>query len=105
MDNFHQVAWNTESNLPAPPNYQTEAQDSSSRPGANGKRRSGLMQAGPAADAVDLAGIGEGVIECIVDSPLKENDGSKDAYVSYQVTTNVGNPSKFPIPLPGLNSY
>lgn len=46
-------------------------------------------QAGPRADAVDLAGIGDGVLECRVDSPLKENDGTKDAYISYLVTTHV----------------
>lgn len=46
-------------------------------------------QAGPLADAVDLAGIGDGVLECQVDSPLKENDGTKDAYISYLVTTHV----------------
>jgi sorting nexin-4 len=46
-------------------------------------------QAGDHADAVDLAGVGDGVLECTVDQPLKENDGTKDAYVSYLVTTNV----------------
>ncbi|KPI35646.1 Sorting nexin-4 [Cyphellophora attinorum] len=45
-------------------------------------------QAGENADAVDLAGIGaEGFLECTVDTPLKENDGTKDAYVSYLITT------------------
>lgn len=47
-------------------------------------------QAGPLADAVDLAGIGDGMLECSVDAPLKENDGTKDAYISYLVTTHVG---------------
>ena len=47
-------------------------------------------QAGPLADAVDLAGIGDGVLECRVDTPHKENDGTKDAYISYLVTTHVG---------------
>jgi sorting nexin-4 len=47
-------------------------------------------QAGVNADAVDLAGIGpEGILLCTVDSPLKENDGTKDAYVSYLVSTHV----------------
>lgn len=46
-------------------------------------------QAGENADAVDLAGIGDGVLECTVDTPLKENDGTKDAYVSYLVSTHV----------------
>jgi len=57
---------------------------------ANGKRhgRAGL-QAGRKADAMDLAGVGDGVLECTVTSPIKENDGTKDAFVSYLVTTNV----------------
>lgn len=46
-------------------------------------------QAGEYADGVDLAGIGDGILECTVDTPLKENDGTKDAYVSYLVTTHV----------------
>ena len=59
---------------------------------ANGKRRASSnaeTQAGPLADAVDLGGIGDGLLECTVDTPLKENDGTKDAYVSYLVTTHV----------------
>jgi sorting nexin-4 len=59
----------------------------------NGKRRARAVtppQAGYNADALDLAGVGDGRLECTVDSPLKENDGSKDAFVSYLVTTHVG---------------
>lgn len=41
------------------------------------------------ADALDIAGLGDGSLECTVGSPIKENDGTKDAYVSYLVTTNV----------------
>lgn len=47
------------------------------------------LQAGQFADPVDLAGVGDGIIECTVDSPLKENDGTKDAHISYLVTTHV----------------
>lgn len=60
----------------------------------NGKRQAGSGgQLGPNADAMDLAGIGEGVLECTVTNPIKENDGTKDAYVSYLVTTNTTFPS------------
>jgi sorting nexin-4 len=58
----------------------------------NGKRsmsEPSEPQAGEYADAVDLGGIGGGVLECTVDAPLKENDGTKDAYVSYLITTHV----------------
>lgn len=53
-------------------------------------RDGGEKQAGSNADAIDLAGVGEGVLECLVGSPIKENDGTKDAFVSYLVTTHVG---------------
>lgn len=60
---------------------------------AGGRRSDSLSsepQAGEQADNVDLAGIGrDGSLEVTVDSPLKENDGTKDAYVSYLVTTHV----------------
>ena len=47
-------------------------------------------QAGQNADDADLAGIGaEGLLETTVNSPQKESDGTKDAYVSYLVTTHV----------------
>lgn len=55
-------------------------------------------QAGEQADDVDLAGIGrDGILEVTVDSPLKENDGTKDAYVSYLVTTHVSLLSPRPV--------
>lgn len=48
-------------------------------------------QAGQNADDADLAGLGpEGILEAAVNSPQKESDGTKDAYVSYLVTTHVG---------------
>ena len=60
---------------------------------SSGKRKatnaSSVPQAGTLADPVDLAGIGDGRLDCTVDKPLKENDGTKDAYVSYLVTTQV----------------
>lgn len=40
-------------------------------------------------DDIDNAGIGDGQLECEVGHPLKENDGTKDSYVSYQITTKV----------------
>jgi hypothetical protein len=47
------------------------------------------MQAGRNADDLDLAGVGTATLECTVTQPMKENDGTKDAYVSYLVTTHV----------------
>ena len=91
MDDFDSVSWRNEpdSNTSHPnPISPHEVEDRSTRPS---KRRtsSSTQQAGLNADIVDLGGIGEGRLDCTVDTPLKENDGTKDAYVSYLVTTNV----------------
>lgn len=48
-------------------------------------------QAGPHADAQDLAGPGDhGLLQCTVTKPQKEGEGTQNLYVSYLVTTDVG---------------
>lgn len=48
------------------------------------------QQAGPNADAQDLAGPGDhGVLECTVSKPQKEGEGTQNVYTSYLVTTDV----------------
>jgi len=59
---------------------------------SNGKRRGSGGPLGRDADALDLAGVGDATLECTVTTPIKENDGTKDAYVSYLVVTHVGSP-------------
>ncbi|KAI9730964.1 MAG: intercellular trafficking and secretion [Claussenomyces sp. TS43310] len=44
-------------------------------------------------DAMDLAGVGSSTLSCSVTLPVKENDGTKDSYVSYLVTTHTDFPS------------
>lgn len=39
---------------------------------------------------MDHQDLGEGRLECIVGDPRKENDGTKNAYISYRVHTKVG---------------
>lgn len=90
---FDSVQWDRADRTPTSPARHSfednalphrTASDNRGSTGADGP------QAGDNADALDLAGIGiEGTLDCTVDSPLKENDGSKDAYVSYRVTTHV----------------
>ena len=89
-DNFDSVSWQNEPDSDVSrPNTAHDNYGVSSA----GKRKasSGSLQAGENADDVDLAGIGEGRLDCKVDTPVKENDGTKDAYVSYLVTTRVRN--------------
>ncbi|KAI9813126.1 MAG: intercellular trafficking and secretion [Pycnora praestabilis] len=92
-EDFDDVSWRQDGGDDTLRTSNTEAggeDDSKRRQKANGKRRmsSTNPQAGHAADAVDLAGIGEGKLECMVDTPQKENDGTKDAFVSYLVTSH-----------------
>lgn len=37
--------------------------------------------------------LGTEKLECTIGSPIKENDGTKDAFVSYLITTHVRSPS------------
>ncbi|KAK7430938.1 intercellular trafficking and secretion [Neonectria magnoliae] len=41
----------------------------------------------------DAPNLGPETLECVVGTPIKENDGTKDAFVSYMVTTNSTFPS------------
>lgn len=52
---------------------------------------------GPAFQSLAMADtdFSEGVLDCTVDKPQKENDGTKDAYISYLVTTRVPSPRTF----------
>lgn len=95
MDNdFDSVSWRNEDGNDSRPNTAGVGNDRNrdSSPRSNGKRKAAqpTPQAGEDAQAIDIAGIGEhGRLDCTVSSPLKEHDGTKDAYVSYLVTTDV----------------
>lgn len=88
-DEFADVQWaspphdNTD-----PDNRTTLAAAGDARP-RNAVRVASADSTHPGPDPLDFAGVGNAVLECTVSQPLKENDGSKDAYVSYLVTTNV----------------
>lgn len=91
---FDSVSWERNDQHPASPSSQPFASETSLPHRPSSDRRTSTAssepQAGDNADAVDLAGIGkDGVLDCTVDAPLKENDGTKDAYVSYRITTHV----------------
>lgn len=97
---FDSVSWRNENenNTTRPPPKEPSHETTLPTRISNGKRRLSSQhkhheaQAGTLAEPVDLGGIGDGILECTVDSPLKESDGTKDAYVSYLITTTVGSP-------------
>ncbi|KAJ6261241.1 hypothetical protein Dda_3909 [Drechslerella dactyloides] len=78
MDDFSPSSWRTnDSTGSSQPPYDQEP------------------QIGPNADKLDTAGLraGGGRLECNVSDPQKENDGTKDAFVSYLVTTDTDFPT------------
>jgi len=90
---FDSVSWQREDAQQAESSTPFSHQANLPTRSSSGRRSDALSreaQVGDHADNVDLAGIGrDGILEVMVDSPLKENDGTKDAYVSYLVTTHV----------------
>lgn len=71
---------------------QSESQAATSKDDAGKRPQSKTSHLPPDhnADAVDTAGIGpEGYLECVVGTPQKEHEGTKDAYISYLISTNV----------------
>jgi sorting nexin-4 len=91
-DEFSNVSWQR------PPHGNTEEAGESSGGVRNENGPSNGSRVGQASeesrsplggDHLDLAGVGSGTLECTVSSPIKENDGTKDSYVSYLVTTHV----------------
>lgn len=88
-EDFADVQW------ASTPHDNTDPDDRTALGAAGENRPSNAMRVAsadsthPGPDPLDYAGVGNAVLECTVSQPLKENDGSKDAYVSYLVTTNV----------------
>ncbi|KAI1933179.1 intercellular trafficking and secretion [Ophidiomyces ophidiicola] len=93
-NDFDSVSWrnDTESETSGPANIHTDTEDTEpSSHDVNGNRRMSLasedqLLATPG-DMTYLTGL-DGTLECTVDTPLKENDGTKDAFISYLVTTH-----------------
>ena len=90
---FDSVQWDRTSHTPTSPtgpNFENSVLPHRTASDARSSSANIEPQAGENADAIDLAGIGiEGLLECTVDAPQKEGDGTKDAYVSYKITTHV----------------
>jgi sorting nexin-4 len=92
--NFDDVDWSRDDDEESVDDFahHTAAKSSSLNGGSGGAGSSSSqepLQAGPNADALDLAGVGRGKLETFVTDPQTEGEGTKDAYVSYLVTTEV----------------
>ncbi|KAM5431944.1 intercellular trafficking and secretion [Microsporum canis] len=93
-NDFDSVSWRNDGDSDAsrPATSYTDIDNaSSSRDDPNGKRRmssAGEEVLSPVQDGAFTATLDNGMIECTVDTPLKENEGTKDVYVSYLVSTH-----------------
>lgn len=79
QDDFSNVSWNTDEHTAAESSSSVTAteHDDTDRNGHNAYESDA-----PGSDDRDL-------LDSVVSEPLKENDGSKDTFVSYLITTNV----------------
>ncbi|KAK4241830.1 hypothetical protein C8A03DRAFT_40797 [Achaetomium macrosporum] len=90
QDNFSNISWHSEQNQDAA-GPSTSSSHDPNRNAEYSKSRSGADRAG---DERGEHGHTDGeILECVVSEPHKENDGTKDAYVSYLITTNTTFPT------------
>lgn len=88
QDNFSSVSWTEHADDPAAAAVEaaqtlaSAEERSHEHAGAAGAGKSGGRDHDP-------AGLGSEKLECTVGGALKENDGSKDAFISYLITTHV----------------
>jgi sorting nexin-4 len=90
QDNFSNISWHSEQN-PDPAGPSTSAAHGPASPDYS-NNRSDETRTGDGRDHDHGHGHGHSggeILECVVSEPHKENDGTKDAYVSYLITTNV----------------
>lgn len=80
QDNFSSISWTEHADDPANPIPST---------GQRGQHAGEAAGAGKTGEEIDYLALGTEKLECTVGSPLKENDGSKDAFISYLITTRV----------------
>lgn len=81
QDDFSNVSWSEHVH-----DQQTRAVPPAEEPGHD-------MNAPGTGLERDAPSLGTEKLECTVDTPIKENDGTKDAFVSYLITTHVRNHS------------
>ncbi|KAI1202768.1 hypothetical protein F5X97DRAFT_285642 [Nemania serpens] len=88
QDNFSNISWQSETNNGAEAGQSTASMpDIGAEPPSSEDQRHGqdLEQQDP--------GLSGDILECTVSEPHKESDGTKDAFVSYLITTNSTFPS------------
>jgi hypothetical protein len=99
QEDFSNVSWHTDRDGgPGGSASAPEPQRRSEYPAAG--RVDGARAIGDEEDRLQPTR-GDEILECIISDPHKENDGTKDAYVSYTITTNAG-PRSTPLSILGV---
>ncbi|KAK4647487.1 intercellular trafficking and secretion [Podospora bellae-mahoneyi] len=86
QDNFSNISWHSEQNDHAGPSSSTR--DNMTSPEFSKTIPDTGRSSSDGRGGRDHSHHGDEVLECTVSDPHKENDGTKDAYVSYLITTN-----------------
>lgn len=90
QDNFSNISWHSDRSAGAGASSAAGAGGDDGGEGAsNGASRQQRPVTNPEVPLDDPTGFGSETLECVVGSPIKENDGTKDAFVSYLITTRV----------------
>lgn len=85
QDNFSNISWHSDQNIRVGSSTSTE-NEGHDEEGAGSKSQHGE---GVGRARLDPSHGGDETLECTVTDPHTENAGTKDAYVSYLITTNV----------------
>ncbi|KAK4449329.1 Sorting nexin-4 [Podospora aff. communis PSN243] len=88
QDNFSNISWHSEQESgTVVPSAAASAHESAGSEYPGSSRQDGARTVEGEDANLEPAHGGE-ILECVVSDPRKENDGTKDAYVSYMITTH-----------------
>ncbi|KAK0731182.1 sorting nexin-4 [Lasiosphaeris hirsuta] len=88
QDNFSNISWHSEQDVGPMGPSTTSSHETVTLEFPRSGRQEGPRAEGEPALADLQPGHGGELLYCVVSEPHKENDGTKDAYVSYMITTN-----------------
>lgn len=86
QDNFSNISWHSEQNSGPTASGSAHHEPESATEYPSSSRTEPGRSRGESGHEPGHRGE---ILECVVSEPHKENDGTKDAYVSYLITTNV----------------
>jgi len=88
QDNFSNISWHSDSNQ-QPSGFSGRSDDGSPPPILDVEPPTAEDQRHGEQLLEEDPGMSGDVLECLVSEPRKESDGTKDAFVSYLIKTNV----------------